>query len=71
MKPTAAYLQSKCLKALEAGPRSADQVASMINESILSIRPRMTELVAAGKIVDSGDRRKNASGRNAKVWRLA
>lgn len=35
------------------------------------IRSRRAELVAAGLIVDSGERRKTPSGRNAIVWKLA
>ena len=33
-------------------------------------RPRRIELVAAGKVVDSGKMRKTRSGRNATVWCL-
>ena len=35
------------------------------------IRSRRAELVAAGLIEDSGERRKLPSGRNAIVWKLA
>lgn len=70
MKPTAAYLRSKCLKALEKGQMSADECAVDVGESILSIRPRFSELLHLGHIVDSGLRRQNDSGRLAKVWRL-
>lgn len=34
------------------------------------IRSRRAELVALGKLEDSGDREKMRSGRNAIVWRL-
>lgn len=49
---------------------TADEVASRLNLSVLSVRPRVCELSAMGKIRDSGERRKNASGRSATVWRL-
>lgn len=71
MKPTAAYLQSKCLKALAKGPMTADEVADDIGETPFATRPRLTELKLAGRIVDDGTRRRNASGRSAKCWRLA
>lgn len=50
------------------GQLTADEVASILEESILSIRPRVTELNRMGAISDTGQRRKNASGRNAIVW---
>lgn len=49
---------------------TADEVAERLHLSVLSVRPRVTELSALGKIRDSGERRPNASGRNAIVWRL-
>jgi predicted ArsR family transcriptional regulator len=47
---------------------TADQVAGRLGKSILSIRPRITELARLGKVRDTGDRRPNASGRTAIVW---
>jgi hypothetical protein len=37
--------------------------------SSLSIRPRVAELKAMGKITPTGDRRRNESGMSASVWR--
>lgn len=48
--------------------RTADEAAADLGESILSIRPRFTELLHMGRIKDSGQRRRNESGRSAKVW---
>lgn len=53
-----------------AGPSTADETASAIGETVLAIRPRFSELLALGKIADTGERRKNASKRSAKVWRI-
>lgn len=65
-------LRSKVLDVLaKVGPLTADQCAEQIGVSILSTRPRLTELKALGKVVDTGVRRPNASGRAAAVWRLA
>lgn len=49
---------------------TADECAEALNIDKLSIRPRVTELSLANKIMDSGLRRKNASGRSAIVWRI-
>ncbi len=47
---------------------TADEVAYALKYSILTVRPRVSELYKLGLIVDSGLRRKNASGKNAIVW---
>jgi predicted ArsR family transcriptional regulator len=49
-------------------PMTADEVAARMGESVLSIRPRLSELVEAGRIKDSGQRGQNASGASAKKW---
>lgn len=49
---------------------TADEAAGILGESILSIRPRFSELAATGKIADTGERRPNSSGKRAIVWRL-
>jgi hypothetical protein len=49
---------------------TADEIAYELYESILSIRPRFTELLRLGKIVDTGETRANVeSGKQATVWR--
>ena len=74
MKPKAATLRDRCLAVIkERGPLTADEVAEALAESILAIRPRMSELAndTMGRrpaIVPSGIRRKNASGINAVAW---
>lgn len=68
--PSAAILRGKCLAALtEFGPMTADEAAARIGISVLSARPRFSELLRLGQIEDSGDRWPNASGRMAKCWR--
>lgn len=64
-------LRRAVLDALRLHPSgmTADETADWLEESILSVRPRFTELLRDGLIDDTGDRRKNASGRSAKVWR--
>lgn len=68
------YLQGKCLEALRAhGPMTADEIAEKVGETILSIRPRLSELVSEkyGRQVEkTKERRKNISGCSATVWRV-
>ena len=71
MKPTAATLRAQCLAVLRSNhvlSLTADEVALWLGLSVLSIRPRISELAMTGKIKDTGNRRKNDSGRSAIVW---
>lgn len=61
-------LRAAVLKLLRNEPLTADECAAHLNEGVLSIRPRLSELVRMDLIEDSGLTRLNASGRNATVW---
>jgi predicted ArsR family transcriptional regulator len=50
---------------------TADEVAKDLNLSVLSVRPRVSELNRNGEIEQTGARRKNDSGMTATVWRVA
>lgn len=52
------------------GPLTADEIATKCDKSVLTIRPRITELAQQGKIEPTGELRKNESGRRAKVWKV-
>jgi predicted ArsR family transcriptional regulator len=52
------------------GPATADEIADNMRVDRLSIRPRLSELARLGKVRDSGQRHKNASGKAAVVWTL-
>lgn len=72
MTGCAALLRRRCLDALKNhGPATADEVAARLDLSVLSVRPRFSELLRDYRIADTGTRRANASGRSAKVWRAA
>lgn len=67
-KYAASRLRSAVLAHLRAhGPATPDECASALSESILSIRPRFSELRLQGKIMPTGEHRKNASGKKAEV----
>jgi hypothetical protein len=53
------------------GGATADEIAGQLNVSILSVRPRCSELKRGGQIEATGARRRNASGMSATVWRVA
>lgn len=74
MKREAENLRDLVLAAIDgAGPRglTPDEVALRLNRSVLAIRPRLTELGPKhfDKIERTGERRWNASGMKAAVWR--
>jgi predicted ArsR family transcriptional regulator len=60
------------LALLSMGPAlTADALADRLDLSILYVRPRVSELVKKSKIVASGDRGLNASGKFARKWMVA
>lgn len=69
MASKAPRLRQMCLDALRSGPLTADECASLLGIDKLSIRPRFSELSNLGRIIDTGDRRQNASSKRAIVWR--
>lgn len=54
----------------ERGPMTADEIAAVLGLSILTVRPRVTDLNKAGRIEDTGARRQTGSGNAAIVWRI-
>ena len=53
-----------------SGGITTDEVADRLNVSVLAVRPRFSELRTMGKIEQTGERRINASGMTANVWRI-
>jgi len=58
-------------KAAYPESRSSDQIANAIGLSVYSIRPRVSELVAAKKVEETTDRTMNDRGRTVTLWRAA
>jgi predicted ArsR family transcriptional regulator len=69
-KSRAKTLRQKALEVLAGLELTADEIAERMGETPFSIRPRITELKSRGLILDTGLRRRNASGERAKVWRI-
>lgn len=73
IKGRAAVLRAQVLAAFEAchpQGRTADEIATEMNLSVLSVRPRVSELHRNGFLEDTGTRRRNDSGMTATVWRF-
>lgn len=70
VKAVATGLRFAVLGVLKTRPMTADETAAALNQSVLTIRPRLTELLRMGVIEDSGERRRNESGKLAKVWKV-
>jgi predicted HTH transcriptional regulator len=69
VRPQALSLRDQVLALLRDAALTADECAAKLDKSILSIRPRLSELLALGKIHDTGRTRANASGIRATVWK--
>lgn len=48
---------------------TADEVAAILKEPVLSCRPRVAELHKQGFITQTGARRKSSTGTSSHVWR--
>ena len=68
VREDAQALRAACLELVKAEDLTADEAADRLHRSVLSIRPRFSELVMRRLIRDSGERRRNASGKAAIVW---
>ena len=64
---TASRLRSAVLGYYASHTGTPDEAAAYLGESILSIRPRCTELVQQGKLYRTGDRRRSSEGRSQNV----
>lgn len=62
-------LRVKVLELLKAGNElTADEIADRLGETVLAIRPRVSQIKRQGLIFDTGKTRPNISGIRASVW---
>ncbi|MBL7040267.1 MAG: hypothetical protein ISR77_16640 [Pirellulaceae bacterium] len=72
-KKTAPTLRDQVKQVLANAPEglTPDEIAAVLDESVLSIRPRVTQLDQMGQIERTDRRRRNASGSKAAVYVLS
>lgn len=63
-------LRDRAFEVLKTWEMTADEIAHALQVSILSIRPRISELVELGMVEESGNYRENDSGKAAIVWKV-
>lgn len=68
--PTVSRLGTIRRQVLEclATPRTAEEVAGLIDLAVYVVRPRITELRKDGLVVETGERRQDATGKRNTVW---
>jgi DNA-binding NarL/FixJ family response regulator len=68
----AEILRERVLDTLRRAPAgmTADEVAAQLGRSVLSVRPRVSELVRVRAVRKTGRRRRNSSGMSAAVWEV-
>ena len=71
IKPRAGTLQARVLQVLLWFEGTPDEIASRMGETVLAVRPRVTELYKKTLIERTGEVRKNISGMPAHVYRLS
>ena len=70
IKPKIRPIKKRIFSALLMKPMTSNEVAEYLDISLLSVRPRLSELLKQGEIFDTNKRRRNASGSNEIVWQL-
>lgn len=73
VEPKSKIIRDKIVEILKQHHRiglTADELAFLLDASVLSVRPRVTELLRMNILEDSGGRRKNEMGSTVTVWRL-
>lgn len=68
MKAKAPTLRDRCEALLKERSLTPDEAAAALNQTVLAIRPRFSELHRLGLIGLTGETRKNISGHKAQVY---
>jgi len=66
----ASTLREMCYNILEVSPHTADEIADIMDEDVLSIRPRISELFKQVRIEKTAARRASSRGKSSIVWRV-
>lgn len=69
IKPRVNSIRNQVYEVLQSEALTADEVAEALDLSILTVRPRCSELLRMGLIEETGTRRLNDSGKLAEVLR--
>lgn len=69
MQVSAPTIQQRVLDLLRSRPMTPDECAVTLGKSLLSVRPRCSELIALGLVEETGERHRNTSGLMAAVLR--
>lgn len=70
IKERACKLRDRVLAILKIKSCTADEVAEIMDEDILSIRPRFSELKTMKRIRKTGERRPSSRGKSSVVWEV-
>jgi len=70
VKPHLGRLQTRILEEIERRPSTDDEIEQRLDLLHQTASATRRCLVKAGRIIDSGDRRKTRSGRKAIVWKV-
>ena len=66
-----AFMESLVVKVLfDFGPMTSEEVSDKLGMRLVSVSPRFRPLANKRVIIDTGEKRKNKSGRSAIVWKL-
>lgn len=68
--PMAMGLRARVFEAIKAKPDTPEGVSKRLGLDILTVRPRLSELSAKGKVEDSGQHGPSRGGRASIVWRV-
>jgi biotin operon repressor len=72
MKPKAKTLRDQAYDVVAQAPTpvSTEYVAYMMDKGYASVQPRLSELQNEGRIIDSGRRGINLSGKSCILWKI-
>jgi predicted Rossmann fold nucleotide-binding protein DprA/Smf involved in DNA uptake len=70
IEPHMGRMEQRVFDSIRARPKTAREVEEQLGMRAASVTARIRELVLAGRIEDSGEKRDTGSGRKAIVWRV-